>query len=1383
MKRINTSGINLDSGVALPADELTVRNGKVYMHDGSTQGGVALGSTIVKGDRPDIVSTLTPVELGSSGMDQVFGPGSQDDASFSVTLPFPVSFAGALHSTIWISSNSYVVFNDSDIGANWIPGGPNDFTTVLQEKPYPLIMIDGRDNSYQQVFTATENGGTTFRVRWEGTASTWGTPGSSNMIWEMVFYAADPSRLDLHIISNARNGDGTTMVSNGSDNLATFNPAAGNSYKIYSDYAGIEATTLKFMNITQSAGQISNVGNGVVEITIPSDTGNITFSNDTISVTGDGLGYPLLINNQGSGGGVEIDYQDGDGNQRHAMWLNGEDGLQIRINSENNGGDQADWNFSTDRRLTLPGGLSTIYSEGESGSDITLSATGNITVNNTSGVWTFGSDAKLTLPVGGDIVDSDGNSVLGGGTTLPSDAAGFLQNDGSGNLAWASAPARLVSPNGDYEVTLDNTGAVQLSSYGVVKNFDHVNMVSDGWVQMQWVDTQTLADADPNATSGPTNWIYVDSGGIHVETNINGNIEGSTQRYDWLFDIYGKLIMPGGGDIVDSDGNSVLGGGFSGNYNDLTNKPTIPDLTGYATETYVTNAVSNLVNSAPGTLNTLNELAQALGNDANFATTIASQLGDKANSADLAAVATSGDYNDLSNTPSIPTNVSELNNDAGYITSWGQANWNEDITESPAYIQNKPSIPANTSDLNNDSGFITNTVDGDILPTTDNTYNLGSPTQQWKHVYVAAGSIYLDNIKLTNQGGKFVATTVVNPGTDQEEPDPESSDAFQGTANILPNNATGYLYNDGEGGLSWSSVGSSDTGNITFTDNTISGAGGSPVIISSPDYSQLDSNNNYFWVDNQGITAEIYNGEDYHDFTFRWLDGRPVLQLPYNGDIVDQNSVSVLAGDFVFSNTTMTVPTDNPLIIKTNFENNDNEFNISNTSVDLYASNSDTNNWAELYLNNDGAHAYANIVVADNNVEKTWSFDYTGVLTLPAGGDIVDSDGNSVLGGGSFSLPITNDDYNSPNLLQATSGDSNWNIGFASNGSNEFYTQLGFFGDGSSTRGVRLLDNDSGKAWLFDGQGNLVLPASGDIKDSNGNSVLGGGGGTTDRLDNGNVQVVLDGDNNLTVPGQLIIGGADSGQESHLVIDAANYWTSIQWKNFSAPQDPGATPFECQAQLLRVFSGTNEVNGHEELVALTAVRPNSTTLNGLMITTSDGKIPDAPYNDGVGTQHNFIFGGNGKLQLPANGDIVDSNGNSVLGTGDVTFDGYRIDQGSVSQGVTNGQLCAQNTSTVIYSAQNYRHSVRLFVQVEGYEGAGSGTWDTQACDVIAVLGFRGNTVSCSTFGITHTSTDPLATFSAQYNSSTHSIDILCTPTNADATVYVSCHAIEINNND
>lgn len=93
----------------------------------------------------------------------------------------------------------------------------------------------------------------------------------------------------------------------------------------------------------------------------------------------------------------------------------------------------------------------------------------------------------------------------------------------------------------------------------------------------------------------------------------------------------------------------------SGDYTDLINTPTIPSTEGLATETYVQNKIAEVVNSAPGTLDTLNELAQALGNDPNFATTMATELGKKANTADLATVATSGSYNDLSNKPTIPS--------------------------------------------------------------------------------------------------------------------------------------------------------------------------------------------------------------------------------------------------------------------------------------------------------------------------------------------------------------------------------------------------------------------------------------------------------------------------------------------------------------------------------------------------------------------------------------------------------------------------------------------------------------------------------------------------------------------------------------------------------
>lgn len=58
-------------------------------------------------------------------------------------------------------------------------------------------------------------------------------------------------------------------------------------------------------------------------------------------------------------------------------------------------------------------------------------------------------------------------------------------------------------------------------------------------------------------------------------------------------------------------------------------------LAGYATESYVNTKVASLVNSAPDALNTLTELATALGNDPNFATTITTELSKKANSEDV----------------------------------------------------------------------------------------------------------------------------------------------------------------------------------------------------------------------------------------------------------------------------------------------------------------------------------------------------------------------------------------------------------------------------------------------------------------------------------------------------------------------------------------------------------------------------------------------------------------------------------------------------------------------------------------------------------------------------------------------------------------------------
>ena len=121
----------------------------------------------------------------------------------------------------------------------------------------------------------------------------------------------------------------------------------------------------------------------------------------------------------------------------------------------------------------------------------------------------------------------------------------------------------------------------------------------------------------------------------------------------------------------------------------LTGTPTAPTATGgtnttqIATTAFVTGEIARVIDSAPGALDTLNELAAAIGDDANFSTTITNSIATKLNSADYTAAdvlakiktvdgAGSGldadlldgqssayyrNYNNLTNKPTIPAVV------------------------------------------------------------------------------------------------------------------------------------------------------------------------------------------------------------------------------------------------------------------------------------------------------------------------------------------------------------------------------------------------------------------------------------------------------------------------------------------------------------------------------------------------------------------------------------------------------------------------------------------------------------------------------------------------------------------------------------------------------
>ena len=93
-------------------------------------------------------------------------------------------------------------------------------------------------------------------------------------------------------------------------------------------------------------------------------------------------------------------------------------------------------------------------------------------------------------------------------------------------------------------------------------------------------------------------------------------------------------------------------------YNDLTNKPT-----GLATETYVDTKIADMVDSAPGALDTLNELAQSLGDDADFAGSVTNQLALKA---DITSVPVNvGDMSDV--------NLTGIS--SSQILQWDGTNW------------------------------------------------------------------------------------------------------------------------------------------------------------------------------------------------------------------------------------------------------------------------------------------------------------------------------------------------------------------------------------------------------------------------------------------------------------------------------------------------------------------------------------------------------------------------------------------------------------------------------------------------------------------------------------------------------------------------------------
>ncbi|CAB4125997.1 hypothetical protein UFOVP181_241 [uncultured Caudovirales phage] len=344
---------------------------------------------------------------------------------------------------------------------------------------------------------------------------------------------------------------------------------------------------------------------------------------------------------------------------------------------------------------------------------------------------------------------------------------------------------------------------------------------------------------------------------------------------------------------------------------------------------------------------------------------------------------------------------------------------------------------------------------------------------------------------------------------------------------------------------------------------------------------------------------------------------------------------------------------------------------------------------------------------SNNNV---WLFRDDGILELPISGDIVDSNGNTVLGGAVATGEYTFDNYgitwtnsDTPpdpiggwfagatisvdklvgtiisNGIAGLQNTLNWTFGADGNLTFPQGSSFGSPGAGEfslfnpiDTDFAIYTNNSTNHSWLFGANGTLTLPAGGDIVDSTGETVLGFAAsyysGYTVLLSYQDGHITVTGDvTNTFSSGQIIKFYTLTEDEftiGTVTYDSGNDWTSITLvEGLGGPVDNDPIFFE-KYNISEIYPGegiqptlTNNVltlsalpqrllNNGHQVVL--DADGNLTLPTGGEIKTAAG-IGDVVIEANDGTARTWTFGGDGVLVLPSITGDIKRNGVSVLG--------------------------------------------------------------------------------------------------------------------------------------
>ena len=282
-------------------------------------------------------------------------------------------------------------------------------------------------------------------------------------------------------------------------------------------------------------------------------------------------------------------------------------------------------------------------SDGTGNKSMTLDSSGNVGIGNAApqyqldlnttgsntlfgaGISTSGSPLNLNLSSWGysggrsGIITFTTGSTTNGSEAMRIDASGNLlvgQTVGNVYNQTSVTGLKLDGTNGNIQTARSSNASLLLNRYG--SDGDIARLYKSG-VNVGSIGT---ASSSVYIGSGDTALLFLESGDAIRPADISS---GTSVTRDNAIDLgasnarFKDLYLSG---IVTASGGTSTNWNTAYGWGDHSTQS-------YATQSYVGTAISNLVDSAPATLDTLNELAAALGDDPNFATTVTNSIATK----------------------------------------------------------------------------------------------------------------------------------------------------------------------------------------------------------------------------------------------------------------------------------------------------------------------------------------------------------------------------------------------------------------------------------------------------------------------------------------------------------------------------------------------------------------------------------------------------------------------------------------------------------------------------------------------------------------------------------------------------------------------------------